>query len=402
MKKLLILGAGIYQVPLIKKAKDMGLYTIVASYPGNYPGLAIADEIWEVDTRDADELLKRSKNANISGVCTSGTDVAIRSLGILCETLHLSGLSKTAAEIVTDKAFMKEAFIKHGVSCPRSCKASSYDEAFTAFEELGAPVIVKAVDSSGSRGITKADSPAELLDAWHAAKAVTKADYILVEKFIAAHEIGVDGFILNGEISFLLPHDKFTHTVNGTTLPAGHAFPFHCTSALEQEIHKQVENAVYAVGLNNCAINADVLITESNAYILEIGGRAGATCIPELISLYGNFDYYEQMIRNALGMPCDFTFHAALPCMAKLLFSTQAGTITAIDDADLEALRNDSTCISLDYKVGDTVEAVRNGTSRIGHVIMKTDNENALTQSMSQVRSAITIDGENLEKLWHR
>ena len=45
MKKLMVLGAGIYQVPLIKKAKEMGLYTIVASIPGNYPGFLYADEI---------------------------------------------------------------------------------------------------------------------------------------------------------------------------------------------------------------------------------------------------------------------------------------------------------------------------------------------------------------------
>ena len=45
MKKILILGAGIYQVPLIKTAKRMGLYTIVASIPGNYPGFELADKV---------------------------------------------------------------------------------------------------------------------------------------------------------------------------------------------------------------------------------------------------------------------------------------------------------------------------------------------------------------------
>ena len=60
-KKLLILGAGVYQVPLILKAKEMGLYTIAASYAGPYPGLAIADEVWEIDTTDYHHLLQKAQ-----------------------------------------------------------------------------------------------------------------------------------------------------------------------------------------------------------------------------------------------------------------------------------------------------------------------------------------------------
>ncbi len=110
MKKILILGAGIYQVPLIKKARSMGLYTIAASYAGSYPGLSIAHEVWNVDTRDYQRLIRLSRKSGIDGICTSGTDVAILSLGAVCENLSLCGLSLPCAKTVTDKAAMKEAF----------------------------------------------------------------------------------------------------------------------------------------------------------------------------------------------------------------------------------------------------------------------------------------------------
>lgn len=402
MEKLLILGAGIYQVPLIKKAKEMDLHTITASYPGNYPGLALADEVWEVDTRDHARLLTLARQANLSGVCTSGTDVAIHTLGILCDSLGLTGLSAAAAKTVTDKAKMKAVFTANNVATPAAAKACSYHEALDAFSHFGPPVMVKAVDSSGSRGITKVESEAGLRSAFEAACAVSKQEYVLIEQFIDAHEIGVDGFISNGKISFLLPHDKFTHTVGGTTLPEGHAFPFHCSALLEAEILHQMELAVKAAGLDNCAINADVLVTKDQAYILEIGGRAGATCIPELISTYGGFDYYEQMINNSLGRTNHFTFHPPVPCMAKLLFSPQKGTITYINQHQVDHLCSDSIQISLDYQAGDIVEAVQNGTSRIGHVIMKTASTIELDQIISQVREAIQINGESLGDLWQR
>ena len=395
MKKLLILGAGIYQVPLIKKAKQMGLYTIVASYRGAYPGLAYADEAWEVDTRDSKELLACAREARIDGALTAGTDVAVRSLGVICEALGLPGISEQSAKVVTDKALMKEAFVKGQVATPMAYKVTSLDEAVKAFASIGGLALIKAVDSSGSRGITKVEKVEDIKAAWASARKVSKTDYLLVEEFVDAHEIGVDGFISDGEIKFMLPHDKFTHTVDNVTIPAGHMFPFDCSAELEAEILRQMQLAVDATGLNNCAVNADVLVTGDKAYILEIGGRSGATCIPELISIYGDFDYYKAMIMNALGEPPKLAFGKSTACMGKLLFADKGGTITTIDEVQIDELRLSGADISLDYSIGAKVEAVRDGTSRIGQVIMQTSDVKVLDEILFKVRGAISIDEKN-------
>lgn len=402
-KKLLILGAGVYQVPLILRAKEMGLYTIAASYAGPYPGLAIADEIWEVDTTDYTTLLEKAKTAHISGVCTTGTDVSVISVGYLCRELHLCGIPFEAASLATNKAAMKEAFVSHGVSTPEAHKVYTREEALDAFHLIGAPVIVKAVDSSGSRGINRADSESEMFLAWEKAMQVTHKDYALVETFITAHEIGVDGFISGGKIQLLLPHDKFTHTTGSTTLPEGHCFPYPCSDALTQKIHDQVKEAIRALGLDNCAFNSDVLVTEDNAYILEMGGRAGATCIPELISIYTGLDYYGCLIRSALGETVTILPETiqANPCMARLLFSKKDGIITEIDSEALNTLRNHKVSVSLDYPVGAVVSAVQNGTSRIGQVVVRTNDPMEMEEIMSAVRHTIKIDGVDLEKLWN-
>lgn len=401
MRKLLILGAGIYQAPLIMKAKEMGLYTIAASYAGNYPGLALADEVWEVDTTDAGRLAALAKEAGISGVCTSGTDVAVISLGTICEELKLPGVPLPCARAVTDKALMKRAFLEHHVSTPEAFPASSLEEAQMLFRRFAPPVIVKAVDSSGSRGITRADTPEELAAAYQAARKVSKKDYVLVERFIEAEEIGADGFVSGGKLCFLLPHGKFTHTAGGVTLPEGHSFPYRCPPTLEAELRVQMERAIAAVGMDNCAVNADILVSGGRAYILEIGARAGATCIPELISVYAGFDYYGQMIRQALGETPDFTRKKPRPCMAKLLFSPCGGILTDIDEKPLDSLRRRCIDISLDYAVGERVERVQNGTSRIGQVILETSREEELDEMMSRVRRAVKINGIDMEALWN-
>ena len=96
-------------MPLIKKAKEMGLETLVVSIKGNYPGIALADSFYEIDTRDYEKILETAKREKISGICTSGTDVAVRAIGFVCDNLGLCGIPREAAWKVTDKFWMKVA-----------------------------------------------------------------------------------------------------------------------------------------------------------------------------------------------------------------------------------------------------------------------------------------------------
>ena len=91
MKKLMIMGAGIYQVPLIKTAREMGIYTIAVSIPGKYPGFAYADEVLHINTVDAEAVLQAAKERKIDGICTAGTDVAVMTIGRVNDELGLSG-----------------------------------------------------------------------------------------------------------------------------------------------------------------------------------------------------------------------------------------------------------------------------------------------------------------------
>ena len=302
----MILGAGIYQVPLIRTARRMGLYTIVVSIPGDYPGFALADKIYELNTRDKEAILEVAEKEQIDGICTSGTDVAVSTIGYVCEKMHLSGIPYEAAEILTDKAKMKDAFRQGGVSAADGMRVRSAEEAQKAAEQLGYPVVIKRVDSSGSRGITVVVHSGQIEEAYENARNGSARDYVLVEKFLRGTEIGVDGFVQNHKLVFLAPHTKFVYRGAHTTVPVGHAFPYGCSGALREEIARQMQLAVTASGADQCSVNADVFVDGEKVWIIEMGGRTGATCIPELISTYYGFDFYEQMIKSALGEETDF------------------------------------------------------------------------------------------------
>ncbi len=394
MKKIMILGAGIYQVPLIKKAREMGLETIVVSIDGPYPGFKYADKIYKYDTRDVDAILAAAICENIDGIVTTGTDVAVRAIGFVCDALNLPGISKKAARLLTDKADMKIAF-SEGVSTSPFRIIKNKEQAAEAARLIGYPVMVKACDVSGSRGISRVDGDEGLGKAVDYAFAATHTDHIIIEKMVTGYEIGVDGFVRNGETVLCLPHDKYIARCDATTVPAGHSFPFKGSAALKEAIRREFDNVVKATGLNNCAVNMDVFVTgEDSVSVLEAGGRCGATTIPELISIYTGIDYYEAMIRTAMGEAFDFTPKKATPCMGRLLTSPITGCIRAIDEEGLEKIRQEGICFSLDYGVGDTVHKMQDGTDRIGQIIMETEKEEEIQAMAEKILGCLTIEAQ--------
>lgn len=392
-KRLLVLGAGIYQVPLIDKARELGCEVLVASYQGNYPGFSHADRVFYVDTTDAEGILAIARDERVDGVITTGTDVAVRSIGVVCDELGLPGISARSARLLTDKALMKEAFVAGGVNTSPFAVVHTEEEARDAAKRLGYPVMVKACDVSGSRGVTKVSCGDELPAAYAAARAATHTDHVVVEGFVPGNEIGVDGFVLDGKLSLFAPHRKFVYRAGNVTIPGGHAFPIDADDGLLERIRRQLELVVSSTGMDACAVNGDFMVTPAGEiFVLEAGGRCGATCIPELVSIHYGIDYYAQMIRCALGQACDFASRASVPCMAKLLFSANSGVVESIDEAGLDKLRAETgACIELDVSIGDSVHAVHDGTDRFGQVIMRTASEAELDSAADRALSCVEV-----------
>ena len=370
MKKVLILGAGIYQVPLIKAAKKMGIYTIVASIPGNYPGFAYADKVCYENTVDYDAILKIAREEKIDGIVTAGTDVAVITIGKVCDEMGLSGLSFEAAKIAANKLLMKTKYEEFGVRTARFRQIPlDCTDIPKEVEALSFPLIFKSVDSSGSRGIVRVDSFDEFDNALNEVKNNTRSDYFIIEEFIEGEEFGAQAFVYNGEVKFIIPHGDYVFK-GDTGVPVGHFAPYELSENVIEDTKKQLNNAIKAMQLDNCAINADFILKDNKCYVLEIGGRSGATCLAELVSIYYGFDYYEKIILAALGEEPGFDCDSyAVPNASMLLTSDKDGKI--ISQSNNNEADPDIVEVQFDYNINDTVSKFRVGPHRIGHVITK-------------------------------
>lgn len=396
-KRIMVLGAGRGQVGLIRSIQKNGHIAIAASIKGNYPGIEIADEFCEVDILDKEAVSKKVKEYRCDAVTTSCHDLAIAALGYACEENQLCGLTPLAARISNDKFLMKTAFMENGVNTAKYKKVSCEDELKNVIDELKFPMIVKAIDLQGSRGIYIAENETELYSGFNKTMQDTRKDFCIVEEFIVGDEFGAQSFVVDGEILYVMPTGDITY-LSDTNVPVGHYVPLEVDNELLNKIDEQVRLAIKAIGLDNCAVNVDLILKDNQVYVIELTGRVGANCLPELSSIYYGFDVYKMIYLTALGEKSINYFNNEkadknTPCYAKMLTSEKSGVIkNIINDNDMS--NPNIYEITFFVKEGDRICKFRNSNDCLGQVIVKGESLAECKDFIEEVISNIHIELE--------
>lgn len=291
-KKILVLGAGRGNLGLVKTAKQKNVEVIVAGLGGNYPCTELADKNVYADIAKPEEILEAAIEEKVDGVIICCSDTGLKSVGKCNDTLHLSGITEESAIWASNKLMMKEILVSAGVRTARFRCITNYFELNNFIDETRFPVIIKAVDLQGSRGIYIVKEKELLKTAFDSVMKDTKQDFCIVEEYIEGTEFGSQAFVYNGDILFILPHGDEMIQCN-TMVPIGHYMPYEISNELYQDVIEQSSRAIKALKLDNCAVNIDLIERNGKAYIIELTGRVGANCLPELTSNYYGLNYYE-------------------------------------------------------------------------------------------------------------
>jgi biotin carboxylase len=265
---------------------------------------------------------------------------------------------------------MKQALLKHGVKTARGLVCDSPEDLPLVSETVGFPLMCKAVDSSGSQGIFRVDRLEELHDAWEASKQASTSGHVLLEQFLDGLEYGAQAIVEGDRVKAVFLHnDQLTPLPDHT--PVGHSIP--CELNLKQQGRSKVEiaDAIEALGIHDTISNVDMMLVGDTPYIIEIGARMGATCLPETVSIYGNFNAYDCVLSLALGEPISVPGkHTGPPNASRLLESPRDGIVREIRVPDALKKEPNLHRLAIYAKPGDRVRRFRVGPDRIGDVIV--------------------------------
>ena len=345
----------------------MGIYTIVTGMSG--PCHALADKSYtEVHPGHPEEVLKVAELEHIDGASITCNDMGLESVGRCNDVLQLQGIKEEVAKCAANKLYMKEKLVANGVRTARFISIHNEAELNSAVKSLEFPVIVKATDLQGSRGICIVREEDKLKSAYEEVISLTHKDFCIVEEFIEGTEFGAQAFVYNGEVLFVLPHGDET-VMCKTAVPVGHYIPYAMSDALAADVDLQARRAIAALGLDNCAVNIDFISRDDQAYIIELTGRGGANGLVEITSRYFGINYYEMMVVTALGGDPRKVFakRSLTPraSVSKMLTSEKSGIIKSVKVPSLS-----DTDITMFIETGDEVRSFTNSNDDIGQIIV--------------------------------
>ena len=305
MKKLLILGAMEMHVPLILRAKELGYYVIVCDYIPEAPGHKLADESYLDSTTDLNAILTLSQKLNIDGIMTYNSDPAAPTAAYVAEKMGLPGNPYNTVKTMSEKNLFREFLLKNDLNAPKFGNYSSKEEVRNHFNDFSLPVIIKPVDSSGSKGVTVINKIDEIDGAIESALSKSRCKRFIVEEFIEpiGPQLHGDGFVENGKIVFLCLGDHhFDSTINNL-VPYSTTFPSQHTEDEIKSCFNQIQSFISKVGFKNGGFNVELRISKNNgkAYIIDIGARNGGNFTPKVIEYCTGFNFMDKAIFAAIG-----------------------------------------------------------------------------------------------------
>lgn len=373
MKKLLVLAAGILQVPVIKKAKEMGVYVVAADGDENAVGLKLADKAIVVNITSEEDMLRVAREEQVDGVIHPCSEVSMNVMGRINDELGLSGISRETAIRATNKHLMREAFEKYGAPSPKSMCFTDVEVAWGAFcTDFTGACILKPSRNSGSRGIAKISADIkmdEFARLFEISKNESRDKSVMLEQFVEGPEFSIEIIVWNGEVNVLTVTDKKT-TEAPHFVELGHNQP-SCRTAEEVETLKVAAVAgVKALGVNNCACHAEAKLMDGKAYLMEIGARLGGDFIStELTHLSTGIDMVAAAVDVALGIEPDLSVKEEPKGACIRYFCPKPGKLVSI--SNLEALDDPRVYKKKIYvQVGDMIPEVTSSLCRSGHVIV--------------------------------
>lgn len=334
-KKIAIIGASYLQVPLIKKAKEMGYETHVFAWEAGDIGEKEADIFYPISIIEKELILDKCQKIGICGICSIASDIAMITVNYVAEKMGLVGNSSDAVRKSTNKFAMRKAFEENKDPSAKAFLVDSIND-LSSFK-LQYPVIVKPTDRSGSRGITKITDVDMLKNAVDYAIKESFEKKALIEEFIEGKEYSVEFISYKGSHTFLALTEKFT-TGEPHYIETGHLEPADVSQETIAKVVSIITHALDTLEIENGASHSEIKIDyDGNIRIIEIGGRMGGDCIgSDLVRYSTGYDYVRMVIDIACGKVPDFT-KISKPVSVKVCF-----ILTSQDLSQFQLLRDNN------------------------------------------------------------
>ena len=398
MKKILLLGGANTQIPSILTAKKMGYYTITCDYLPDNPGHKFADEYHNVSTTDKEAVLALAKELQIDGILAYATDVAAATAAYVSEAMGFPTSPYKSVDILTNKDKFRAFLEENGFCTPRARGYSSVEEAKKDLENFKFPVMVKPVDSAGSKGVARMDDAGQLEELVENALQYSRCKRFIIEEYVEKYryQIAGDGFSVDGKLVFrCFANEHFSNKAASPYVPIGESFPYDMPKEVHEKVHAEIQRLLTLLDMKTQAYNFDIRIDKDyNVYLMEVGPRNGGNMIAQVIEKATGIPFVEYMLKAAMGEDCS-ELKMVEPegfWSCYILHTLKEGNFKRIQYTD--EIKKNIVEEHIHVKEGEELIPFTGSNGTVGVLILRYDSMEEMLHKMDNMYDYITVEVE--------
>lgn len=397
-KKLLLLGGSAQQVVAIETAKRLGYETVLCDFLEDNPGQYVSDRFYLVSTTDKEAVLKVAEAERVDGVLAYASDPAAPTAAYVAEKLGLPGSPYASVEILCNKDMFRSFLSEHGFCTP---KAKGYTDLEEARHDIGTgcfklPVIVKPVDSSGSKGVSQIDRAEDASEILRYAMSFSRDKRIIVEEYVEkyGYQIAGDGLSVDGKLVFrYFANDHFNPGCVNPFVPISASFPYNMPQWVQDKVHGEIQRLISLLGMKTTTYNFDLRIDKDyNVFLMEVAPRDGGNYIPQIIRYATGVDLVECSVKAAMGEPID-TANFGKPSGYWAYYAVHSLKDGVLDHVEIEenVVKNHIVENHILKNAGDEIRAFTGANTTLGILLMKFESMEQMLHMMDESQEWIRV-----------
>lgn len=375
-KRILILGAGLEQTLAIKEAKRLGYFVIACDSDINAPGFKIADLYYQIDIKNVELVYEIGRENKVDGVFSHAVEIP-HIVAQVTERLNLPGLSPAIAERATFKNKRIEHLTKSGVPCARFIHVKEINELNDSAKAIGFPLIIKPLDSAGSRGVRLVSSESELQNSFLETIQYSNRKEVLLEEVLSGLQISTESIIYGDDIfTFAIADRNYSkeEIFKPFFIEDGINYPSILSDDLRNQVVQLVERTIRCLEIDFGSAKGDIIIHNGKPKIIEMAARSSGGWFGAGSMYFATgFNLLEPLIQMSVGdIPnvMNFELKNELGCAQRYIIPENDGIVNSIEvDENIEKMPGVKMVVLFLPKIGQKVKKATNHAERFGQII---------------------------------
>lgn len=397
MKRLMLLGGIRYLLPVIKAAHHHGYYVITVDYVPDNIAHKYSDEFYNVSILDKDAVLKLAQELKIDGILSFGVDPGVITAAFVAEKMNLPfQCSYKSACILQDKSLFRQFLKDNNFNVPNAKGYSSKEDALADTDYFNWPIIVKPVDSAGSKGVTRVDLKEQLSSAIDYALNESHNGHIIIEDFLekVGNSSDCDSFTVDGKLVFCSFNDQlFDNKAINPYTPAAYTWPSTIPQWAQDELKSELQRLMTLLNVKTGVYNIETrLCKNGKPYIMEVSPRGGGNRLSEMMKYISGQDLIDNCVRAAVGEPIDTISQPKNNgYWAEVILHSECNGIFQTINIDKSTENKYLVEKDIWVKEGDKVQGFTGANTTIGTLVLRFKKERELIKFIKNINKWITI-----------